>query len=532
MKKLSVFIHPILFAIFPTISLYSHNITEAWPDIVIAPMLLSLAFALASYILFFTFLRKADKASVMTSIWLMLFFSYGHVYLLSTSSGVLSIFHSGPNIVLVSMFLLALIVALLILMRVKRDLSITTNLFNVVAIALIGINLAKIIPLEVTRFFAFSKLNTYVNNEPNIKISNYDRATYPDIYYFIFDRYGRQDVLKKYFDYDNEPTLSTLEREGFYVARRSLANYPSTFLSLSSSLNMRHLEFVPNLLGSSYSDRTVVYSTLIENNQVIKFLKERGYKYVLFGDAWPPTKQSKMADRSFNTFAGFDQFQLYLYENTLLNTVLEKTFSKRVYSGVEHLSRIIKNLEYRIKNIQKEIPEKGPKFVFGHFLLPHPPYLFSDDCSALSFEAVRKRALETGYISQLNCANKVMRSLVREIRSHSPKPAVIILQSDEGPYLPSKYFPNEIPSHDFGYEPYIIHASILNSYYLPDKQNPNIAANYSALGFHDSLTPANTFRLLFNYYFGADLKPIKDANFIFKDTERPYDFFDITDIVN
>ena len=63
----------------------------------------------------------------------------------------------------------------------------------------------------------------------------------PDIYYIILDGYARSDVMSKLFGFDNEPFLKRLEQKGFYVARRSTANYCQTPLSLSSSLNAVYL---------------------------------------------------------------------------------------------------------------------------------------------------------------------------------------------------------------------------------------------------------------------------------------------------
>ena len=41
--------------------------------------------------------------------------------------------------------------------------------------------------------------------------------------------------------------LEFLEDNNFLVGRESFANYPNTFLSLSSSLNMRYLDFLSDL---------------------------------------------------------------------------------------------------------------------------------------------------------------------------------------------------------------------------------------------------------------------------------------------
>ena len=71
----------------------------------------------------------------------------------------------------------------------------------------------------------------------------------PDIYYIILDGYARHDVMQSHFGLDNTAFLEHLERQGFYVARRSTANYCQTPLCLSSSLNATYLDDLVKGLG-------------------------------------------------------------------------------------------------------------------------------------------------------------------------------------------------------------------------------------------------------------------------------------------
>src|SRR5262249_55600413 len=88
----------------------------------------------------------------------------------------------------------------------------------------------------------------------------------PDIYYIILDGYARSDVLRRNFGLDNEPFLRRLERKGFFVARRSAANYCQTPLCLASSLNARYLD---RLVDPGARDTGVMHD-LIARNAVAK----------------------------------------------------------------------------------------------------------------------------------------------------------------------------------------------------------------------------------------------------------------------
>lgn len=64
--------------------------------------------------------------------------------------------------------------------------------------------------------------------------------------------------------------------------------------------------------------------------------------------------------------------------------------------------------------------------------------------------------------------------------------------------------------------------SILNAYHLPDGGD---AALY------DSITPVNTFRVIFNHYFGTNLALLEDRNY-FSQGERIWQYVDVTDMID
>ena len=61
---------------------------------------------------------------------------------------------------------------------------------------------------------------------------------------------------------------------------------------------------------------------------------------------------------------------------------------------------------------------------------------------------------------------------------------------------------------------------ILNAYHLPQGGSDLL---------YDFITPVNTFRLIFNYYFGADYDLLSDRSYIAR-YGTPYRFNEVTDI--
>ena len=107
----------------------------------------------------------------------------------------------------------------------------------------------------------------------------------PDIYYIIVDGYAREDVLMELYDYDNSEFIDFLEHEGFYVAEKSRSNYNQTDLSLSSSLNMTYLDFIPETRGADARNRTPL-AELLKENQVIDFLRLQSYEVITFNTGY------------------------------------------------------------------------------------------------------------------------------------------------------------------------------------------------------------------------------------------------------
>lgn len=523
------FLHPIIFTLIPILVVYLHNIKETFFLPMLRPLLFSLLFSFVSLMAFyFLFNRNTKKAGIFTTIWIIIFFGYGHIYLFLTSINLNQIIPIGFNFFLLISFLFTLVLSGGLIYRTNKTLLNLTKILNIAAISIIGLNLVQIIPFEISRFVTGIKLNSYLNDNFNQLVpTNNDASTYPDIYYLVFDRYANQNILKEYLNFDNSNFISQLKSDGFFVAENSYANYPATFLSLSSSLNFSHLNFLPEVLGKKHSDQAVVYNELISNNRITDFLKSVGYDYVHLGSSWKPTSINNSAETNINKFKDFNELETYLYENTILNTIIGKFFGTQIFSGLETLNLKSQNLPFRLEKF-KNLPKKdNPSFVFGHFLLPHKPYLFDTNCQQIDFEIVRQTIAEKGYLDQLQCANKTISEIINTIKQTN-RPSVIVIQSDEGAFVPTRYFPEgKLPSEG-SLDSYKIHSYILNALYLPNKDNYNSLADYKELGITSQSTPVNTFRIILNYYFGTQLPLLEDKSFVFLNDQFPYDFTEIT----
>jgi len=127
------------------------------------------------------------------------------------------------------------------------------------------------------------------------------------------------------------------------------------------------------------------------------------------------------------------------------------------------------------------------------------------------------------YRRQLSYTNDRMLQMVDRILAQSGPDAVIMLQADEGPF-PARYRADEwgFDWRDARDDELEEKFGILFAMHVPE-------ADLDAAGFHDAITPVNTFRIIFNARFGTDLPLLPDRTWAHTDLSHFYDFFEITD---
>ena len=121
------------------------------------------------------------------------------------------------------------------------------------------------------------------------------------------------------------------------------------------------------------------------------------------------------------------------------------------------------------------------------------------------------------FVRQLTFINKQAIKTIDTIISNSPTPPIIILQADHGPGSMLNWDNPDDTNTDFKER-----LSILNAYYLP---------NYDDNQLYQEITPVNSFRVIFNHYFGTNYTLLKDAAY-FSSWPQPYGFIEVTNKIN
>lgn len=326
------------------------------------------------------------------------------------------------------------------------------------------------------------------------------RADGPDIYFIVLDGYGRDDVLARWYDYDNRPFLDDLADRGFYVARGSYANYSMTYLSLAATLNMN---YVPEDLPYDYP----AAERMVQDAAVIHALRERGYAYVAFETEFWVTAKAPLADVVHRRGPFESEFERVVIEASLLSYVLPASDRhETVLNTFADLAEVA------------ERPE--PTFTFVHLLVPHPPFMFRADGTVLPYASDLAAGFEARpYVEQLQFVNGRVTEVVDQILAASSAEPIIIIQGDHGPQA----FPYAPPA-----ERYWERHGILNAMLVPESVRERLYPSISAVntfravlgGLFDDGLPLLEDRVFYNWYVSWDASYPGDHLRLFEVTDQ------------
>jgi hypothetical protein len=470
---------PALAAIYPVLHTYSDSVHEVDPsDAAICGAITVVAAMALCYLLrlVFTDAKRAGFAAVVIIAWCFSFSGYLRLGRMTTEVTTSSSSSSSTfnDLILTLVWLLVLIAALLFLFRVRWSPYRVGRIYRFVKLACL---FAVIFAVYQT---VQAHLQTSDSSAPSIWANHRDAVpstwtpkspTHPrDVYYLIFDRYGNEAALRRYFQFDNSEFYDALEKRGFVVDRKATSSYPMTMPSMSSTLNMRYL--------SPRVGTVSEYARAVQANEVGKLFIQAGYSYHYFGNQYEPLRHSDIAQWNMKISLLPSEFADSVVNMTPLRPLIGRHYKRTIALG-------------RFAQIAELAQDPQPTFAYAHFLIPHPPYAFARDGSPQS-EINRTTLTEQQlYVDQLMATNDLIIKLVDKLLSASDVKPIIILQADEGPYLMAG---EESLSRD---DQIAKRTGILNAILIPDedvrRQLPK------------PLMPVNTFRFLFKEYFGAPI---------------------------
>lgn len=500
------YLYPLLLAAFPVLALFVNNYGEVGWGVLPRPLLVSMGLAAVVLLTFRLLLKNWAKAALMTAWFIILFFLYGHVRNLLLDRVEVLGRHRYLGVIFAGLCGLGWMT----IWRIK-SISILNTFLSMIAIMGIGILLIQ------TMWKERSVSNTFANvlpseHQPVITIPKNP----PDVYYIILDMYGRSDVLLEQFQIDNSGFLKSLSNLGFYIADCSMANYPHTALSLGSSMNYSYWDEKVSENINANSENTwdpggnnVYFGDLIQHSAIRNDLESIGYKTVAFETSWDWLNLLD-ADTYFSPgyTASLSQFELLVIKSSMGQIIWDgiQNFAPSYY----YKSRRDQQL-FILDRISDAAAINGPKFVFIHIAVPHTPFVFAVDGSDPtenpkyydnSGSPSDPEYYRIGYKNQVEYINQRVGGMIDDILQQSTNPPIIILQGDHGPTgEPAERLP------------------ILNAYFFPGKANV----------LYPAISPVNTFRLVLNEYFGADMDILPDHSYYLDSLASPLVFREYLD---
>jgi hypothetical protein len=491
--------HPPLVAAFPVLSLYSTNqslvpLPQLWRPLGIAVLGGLALWGLASLLL-----RNVERGAMVATGLIVGIFSFSWLYDRMVPAGLPS---NSMGLFLWG----ACVFALVALLAWRPKL---TSVLNVLAAMLMLVTVGR------------AALGQMQEATPPPTASAGSAlsagARRPDIFYIIVDGYGRQDALKQAIGFDNSEFIAGLEKRGFYVAPKSLANYCQTELSLSSSLNM---SFIPDLFPKGYPNglNRAPLAALIADNAATREARRQGYSVVNVSTGFPP-----VVLKDADLYVEGERQGISLIESALIQMTPWRLQSSATESQFKVRAHRLTYAFDALASLGGKTAK--PRFVFAHLLAPHPPFVFDEngnfvrqkgsygfwDGSDFNIYAGDDAYYAKGYAAQATYLNRRLLGILDKVLgAPGPRP-IIVIQGDHG--SKKGLDQNSLEKTDLK-EVF----PILNAYLVPDAVKKRLPPD---------ITPVNTFRILYSELFGLDLPPLANRSW-YSAYAEPYGFTEVT----
>jgi len=494
---------PILITLYAILGLWVVNYDQTPFFSVWRATFLTVLFVAALLIICRLIFGNWTKAGLVADVFLVLFLTYGHVYnLLKGVQGA----DLGRHRILLPVYLILFAAGVFLVLRLgkkRKQVYRWANLISAIMFVVVAVQCG----IEIGKLGSILQKPQEVVADVRPAGAAVDSPV-GDVYYILLDSYGRQDFLQEQFGFDNSEFINALRERGFVVPKCTLSNYDTTTYSLTSSLNMEYLDSLGVVVDQPVKDdESIDFYNPIHNSLVRQKFAEYGYQFVTFKTLYPFLDISDSdiyydVDQYLPFYEKVESlnFQRLFFSTTLIRPIIgiQKPENSKLGFILDPLIRLInpqadvfKSREYRLYRQYEFALEKlrnlpeipGRKFVYAHLFLTHSPFIYeANGAIRNSFEDSSQ-----AYLDQITHANEEILRIVDEIIAKSDVPPVIVLQGDHTYLIMGEQ-----------------RVEVLNAYYLPQQG--------SALLTED-ITPVNTFRVIFDAYFGDDLPLLENHSY-------------------
>lgn len=481
MKKILSHLHPFFFALYPILELRNYNITYVDAAALVRPILLALLVTSVAWIVLRAITGEWQKSGIITTMIVIAFFSYGHAFIQIESFSGEMIRHRYLTPIFTAILLFA---SWLVLKKIKKP-DAAIGFLTTVGAILIVFSLARSAQHDYSIYLSAQE-SKRIQETFFVESRTPDKNQNPDIYLILLDAHTSAFTLEEEFGYDNSVFTQQLEELGFYVAECAQSNYPITNLSVTSTFYANYHQ-TPTLYP--------LYSSL-----VIETIRTQGYEVITFENRSRGhfslgedlrLSRNQMLLGQIDLTGGLSEFDFMLIQTSFLRVFFDMPqllpwFDVQSPQEIEYYEHYQQT--YYVLDELTRLPQRnGPKFVFAHFLVPHPPFIFAPNGDFRWADNPVK-----GYLSNVQFIDSQIVTVVAKIIESSRVPPVIIIMGDHGATgVPDVETPQR-------------RMSILNAYFVNDQAKEDL---------YETITPVNSFRIVFNSYFGTSYPLLEDLSY-------------------
>ncbi|MBN2500090.1 MAG: hypothetical protein JXB38_04925 [Anaerolineales bacterium] len=508
----NIIFHPLIFAVYPILALTAANLAYLQLTDPLRILGVSLLASVLIWGAFRLLLRDWIRASLLTSLLLTLFYSFGHVITTLETLGIPETY--SLHLILLVLWGVIFIAAPAFLLKSAEWQPKLSNYLNWMGLVLLLFPLFTIARQSASKIHLSQTQEEYLHELRGGAQAEGEAApiypnNMPDIYYIILDQYTRSDILDEYYGFDNSGFIEALEARGFYVAEESRSNYLRTHLSIPSSLSSIYMHDLPD----------EIYDYVLEdfsNSHTVEFLQAQGYEVATFGSGVYIFRASQPV-RAVN----FNDFEILLNYTTVfriffLQQMMADNDPESLLAGFseQQMQTVREEINFyrtSITNAFEHIPDyakkEGDYFIFAHIFSPHYPYVFGPNGEYIEFlpgmyDYLRDPSSPedlSHYLDEITYLNTLVIEMVDEILANSETPPIIIIQGDHGH---DSHIDYDNPDETGLY----IRSAILNAYYLPVDAEADL---------YPSISPVNSFRVVFNHWFDTNYEVLPDESFYY-----------------
>jgi len=479
-----------------------HGYIEFFGFFPLSFVLLNLIITFAGTLVLFLFstilLKNKQKSSLLTFWLLLVFLFFGSIHDTIIKFLGHEFFSSYKFILLLLMiiFLFFLFILRKTSIPYKKTYLFLNTLFFIFILIELGSGIQKYVQQKKGANLIDNRFTAYKNYTPT---TSFIDSLKPDIYFLVFDGMPSTKAMNEHWGFNNYALDTFLRNQNFYISENSKSNYNLTVLSLSSTLNM---DYAPSIDISQ--DEIKMYfkaSSSLLNNSLTNFLTKEGYQIFQYqpisfvNKDWDGSlffKDMLYMNYFYKTLPGRIYRDLGWHFSSLkfnfINNFYNSKYEKRNIKAEEDINHLI----HLVKN-SCDTNKVLPQFVFAHFLIPHDPFIFDSSGkrkeTSLTIQLSEEKQV-SAFIDQVKYSNKLIEQLVTYIKRNNKKNTVILIEGDHG------------YRNIYGKKGYMIFEN-LNAIYLPGKDHKTL---------YPSISPVNSFRVILNKYFSANLPLLQDSS--------------------